>query len=412
MGNGGTPGNDPYKVEPFDSRAQWRQLLVIFVIYMVVLGLFIVITALAVRKPSRPAASTKGWQNVSVPGGATSIVETAGGDFLVTGGVRSYNPMRRTGWIMKIGAEGKVRWTRNIDKGLLFCISANPGGGFTVGGADESTGRGVSKGLVIGLDNTGRILWEKHADGFSMVRGVCQTPDGGYIMVGVEGMTGSGRPGYTMLRTDASLRKRWSNGKGAQEFNYVTIDENGNNLAAGASPTGSAVLNVVNRNGKVVLDKRFSGHVTDSAHCVRHTRDGGYVFSGATVDSAGNVSAVLWKADGKGKLLWTKTFKGGAGSSVAESPDGGYVMSGASNPARESWRDAWLIKTDSKGNVLWRKSFGGSGNTAAGCVQVARDGGLVVAGTTSCMGPGQEAWVMKTDTNGNPGKQWYIQTGP
>ena len=105
---------------------------------------------------------------------------------------------------------------------------------------------------------------------------------------------------------------------------------------------------------------------------------------------------------------WTKTLNlkyEDGGSSVQQTPDGGYIIVGGtcekSSPDREYW-DYWLIKTDSKGNILWDKIFGGEKDDAAQMIKLTSDGGYIITGATESYGAGEnDVWLIKTDSNGN-----------
>ena len=92
--------------------------------------------------------------------------------------------------------------------------------------------------------------------------------------------------------------------------------------------------------------------------------------------------------------LWTKTF-GESGSdkgrSVQQTSDGGYIIVGWTNSYGAGGTDAYLIKTDANGNEQWYQTFGGSGVDQGYCVQQTLDGGYIIAGTS----------LIKTDANGN-----------
>ena len=89
-------------------------------------------------------------------------------------------------------------------------------------------------------------------------------------------------------------------------------------------------------------------------------------------------------------------------NSVKQTSDGGYIVAGATDVYGASSDDALLIKTDSKGNKLWEKTFGGLEFDEAKSVQQTSDGGYIIAGDTGSYGAGsQDAWLIKTDANGN-----------
>ena len=68
---------------------------------------------------------------------------------------------------------------------------------------------------------------------------------------------------------------------------------------------------------------------------------------------------------------WRKTFGDGSSSSVQQTVDGGFIVTGV-----DSENDGvFLLKTDGQGNEEWRKTFGdGSG----GSVQQTVDGGFIM----------------------------------
>ncbi len=105
---------------------------------------------------------------------------------------------------------------------------------------------------------------------------------------------------------------------------------------------------------------------------------------------------------------WVKTFnlnKEDGGSSVQQTPDGGYIIVGGTEEKltnEREYTDYWLIKTDSQGNILWDKVFGGDKDDYAQMIKLTSDGGYIMIGFTESYGAGEsDVWLVKTDSNGN-----------
>ena len=86
---------------------------------------------------------------------------------------------------------------------------------------------------------------------------------------------------------------------------------------------------------------------------------------------------------------WRKTYGDGSGSSVQQTVDGGFIVTGV-----DFENDGvFLLKTDGQGNEEWRKNFGdGRGNS----VQQTVDGGFIVTGRD---GDG-DVFLLKTNNLG------------
>ena len=161
--------------------------------------------------------------------------------------------------------------------------------------------------------------------------------------------------------------------------------------------------------GNEQWNKTFGGTGGDAAYPVQQTSDGGYILAGCT-DSYGSgpVGAWLVKTDSTGNEQWNETFgetgdKYMAGS-AQQTSDGGYILAGCVYWYGSGY-DFWLMKTDSNGNEQWNKTFGGTGEDVAHHVQQTSDGGYILTGYTNPYSSfSSEFWLIKTDSNGN--EQW------
>ena len=95
------------------------------------------------------------------------------------------------------------------------------------------------------------------------------------------------------------------------------------------------------------------------------------------------------------------------GYSLDQTSDGGYIIVGETwtSGSGQNYSDVYLIKTDGDGNVgptylgTWEKTFGGYGNDFGYSVQQTSDGGYIISGFTSSLGPyANDVYLIKTDS--------------
>ena len=159
--------------------------------------------------------------------------------------------------------------------------------------------------------------------------------------------------------------------------------------------------------GSVIWDKTFGGWGNDVGSSVQQTFDGGYIITGYT-ESYSNGKKDVWliKTDENGLKLWDKTFGYGdfdSGSMVRQTSDGGYIMVGDVNTSGGGLGDVLLIKVDTNGEFLWVRSFGGKGHNYAGEIQQTQDEGYIIIGSSWIPDESNsyDMWLIKVDKNGN-----------
>ena len=182
------------------------------------------------------------------------------------------------------------------------------------------------------------------------------------------------------------------------------------------APSATVAQNAHSTNPpRITWRRSFGGGAWDVAHSVQQTSDGGYILAGTNCGdggTGGNCDAWLIKTDADGNEIWDKNFGGpeqsekqdtpDAAFSVQQTSDGGYIIVG------NTWTingndDAWIFKTDSNGNQLWSKAVEGPGDESASSFLQTNDGGYIIVGTTY-HAKNSDLWLAKTDSNGN--KLW------
>jgi hypothetical protein len=158
---------------------------------------------------------------------------------------------------------------------------------------------------------------------------------------------------------------------------------------------------------QITFQRTYGGPDDDRAYSVQQTFDGGYIVAGYTwSQGAGLSDFYAIKTDFRGNVMWSRVY-GDSGheeaSSVQQTTDSGYVMTGLTDSPAQSPMNVYLVKTNAAGDTMWTRVFGDSEMNGGYSVQQTTDGGYVVAGHTTRRSPGaRSAYLIRTDANGDP----------
>ena len=349
----------------------------------------------------------------------SSVQQTTDGGYIITGSAPSFANGDDELYLIKTDVNGDSLWTKIFSGGRGSSIQQTADGGYIITGA-TFLGNGDDDVCLIKTDQSGNELWSKTFGGTERDMGysVQQTTDGGYIVTGLTSSFGNGNELY-LIKTDVSGNEQWFKTFGGTEWDVgysVQETTDGGYIVTGLTSSfgnwSDLYLIKTDGSGNEQWFKIFGGTYLDIGESVQQTNDGGYIITGVT-SSFGNGSeeVLLFKTDGNGDSLWTKTFGGSDmdedwGNSVKQTNDGGFIITGWTHPdpTPGSFEDSevLLIKTDGSGNEEWTKTFGGAEGESGYSVQQTADGGYIIAGSTSSFGNGgSDIYLIKTDENGN-----------
>ncbi len=307
-----------------------------------------------------------------------ALTPTSDGNFVFAGysnsddGDVSGNHGDHDFWIVKIDTSGNLIWQVSLGgsgSDQARSITETADGGFIVSGFsysndfDVSSNHGMTDTWVVKINTLGIIEWQKCLGGTEDEESfsVRQTNDGGYIVVSAS----------------ASNDGDVSGNHGNLDYWIAKLDAVGN----------------------IEWQKSLGGTSVDFPFCIRQTKDGGYIASGWTYSSNGDVSGIhgssdYWvvKLDSVGVIQWQKCLGGSdidvAGYSIEQTIDGGYILSGNASSlnfdvtGNHGGNDYWIVKLDTVGNIQWQKSLGGVSDDQSFSVKQTIDGGYIVAGAT------------------------------
>ena len=351
------------------------------------------------------------WQKClggSYTDAGTAVIQTFDNGYLVIGATES-NDGQVTGnhgaydaWVAKLSPNGSLVWQKSLGGSLwdfATSIQQTSDTGYIIAcysysnDGDVDTNRGFFDAWMVKLSSTGNIQWSNAYGGSQNDVPLCvrQTTDGGYI---VAGWTKSSDGDITVNKGDEDI---W-------------------------------ILKLTST-GTIDWQKTFGGSGEDHATAIQQTSDGGYIFSGYTNSSDGDVTNAhgnddYWvvKLDNLGNLIWQKALGGsdkdangdhGYSGAIQQTKDGGYILSGwtLSNDGDVTGNhgnfDAWIVKLSSTGNIQWQKALGGTNDDEANYVAQTHDGGYIVGclsnsvnGQVSGNHGGYDFWVVKLDSAG------------
>jgi hypothetical protein len=303
----------------------------------------------------------------------------------------------------------QMQWQQNFSGTHGYSVLETPDGGFLIAASNHSSS------VLIKTDSLGKMLWAKNVQvgaGPISLPYMVESKDGNYALAGTwQNQT-------VLVKVDAQGNVLWSKAFGVETsmsfLRAFTKTSDGGyavvgvymNETAGVSQADTHNLGVMwllktNSEGNVQWKKTVEETESNFAASILQTSDGGYAIPDTNWVPGPHPSTFkLIKLDSAGNEQWSQAYGGSGKFYVAEcdsgiiTGDGGFLLSGVAGENNSPW-SAWLVKTDSQGNPTWNQTFGG-GYSMANYVIQTQDGGYAFAGILN----GTQAWLVKTNSEG------------
>ena len=192
--------------------------------------------------------------------------------------------------------------------------------------------------------------------------------------------------------------------------------------------SGSSINGVIwktNSWGKVLWRTEIAGSGDDYLQHVERTPDGNFIAAGYTSSpewTTGIIDMLLVKFNGRGKILWRKTFGYSGQMSYAFScgigPQGGYFAFGTHQAGPSKFM---LLLVDQYGRENWRQSYDIGLSEFGATAMATRDGGFLLFGEAMGETGSSDLLLVKTDGQGeylshryygDSGTQWAFLSAP
>jgi len=347
------------------------------------------------------------------PDQSTCMQLTNDGGYIITGYTYSFGPGDNDIWLIKTDSTGNEEWTNAFGRdGNDFGshVQQTRDNGFIIVGTISLGANGFDVWLIK-TDSTGNEEWNRTFGGNEYDGGSCvqETIDDGYIITGYTSSSGSGNNDVWLIKTDSNGDEEWNRTFGGTEGDggsCVQQTNEGGYIIAGATHSfgagrrPDAWIIKTNSDGEEEWNRIIGGGSNDYLYSIHQTNDGGYILAGRTA-SFGDGSYDMWlvKIESNGDQEWNRTFGGNDyddGHSGQQTIDGGYIITGNTEPSGAGESDILLVKTDSTGNEEWSQTFGGVDRDFSSSIQQTNDGGYIICGWTDSFGAGREdVWLIR-----------------
>lgn len=158
--------------------------------------------------------------------------------------------------------------------------------------------------------------------------------------------------------------------------------------------------------GQISFFKIFTNNGYDFGQGAVQLEDSSYVICGSSSSfTNGPSQAFLLRIDSLGNYMWSQHYGGNEsewGRRVLYKKNFGYFLTGHTNSSGNGAYDAFLMKIGENGVLEWQQTYGGTEWEKINDAALTRDTGTLLVGqTNSTSGGDTDAYIIRTDKNGD-----------
>jgi hypothetical protein len=341
-------------------------------------------------------------------------IQLSDGTYAVCGSTGSFGAGSSDVYLLILDALGELLWSRTyggagVDHGVELIELGD--GGFMIGATTNSFGQGGFDAMLIRTLANGDTLWTRTYGGldWDIVRGIDAVGDSIYL-TGQTYSTSGGPGGIWLVKIDNSGNTIWEQavgGANSDEGSDVHSTADGGFILAATSKIGAeddACLMKFDGGGSLQWEYCTNGDSAETAYSCAELVDG-YVMVASTTSYWPFSTYLITKVDQDGALLWDEVgYESDVHElhSVVEGSNGRLVFSGFTKAFGLGNEEAYFLLANELGQFIEGSTYGTTEADLANSIEKCSDGGFIMAGSTSGVGPGfKSVFVLKTDSLGH-----------
>lgn len=290
---------------------------------------------------------------------ASWVEATSDGGYVLAGSTFSTGAGKRDAYLVKTDASGNQTWAKTFggtENDGAACVVQTADGGYALVGFTESSGAGGKDVYLVKTDKDGKQLWARTFGGTGADTGACiRRISDGFILAGTTTSSGAGGKDMYLVKTDASGTALWTKTFGGVDTDegrgVIQTADGGYALVGKTNASGAGGYDVylvkADASGNRLWSKTFGGAGDEAGYSVRGTSGGGFLIGGSSCDAgAATANLFLLETDAVGAEVMSRRFGAGGweeGAAAIEDKDGAFLVAGSTTSSGEGEADIYLV---------------------------------------------------------------------